>query len=200
MVVLCKDGVAPDTYDHDYSYLATGKVIPHGIYDIRQNKGFITLGDSHETAAFVVDNLIWWWNNYGSMDYPQATTVLILCDSGGANGYRHHLFKKLLLEFATETGLRVVVAHFPPYCSKYNPIERKLFSHVHKTIQGTILTDIQQVKELMSKTHTKNGLSVIVRIVTQDYPIGQHSSKDDLDDKRVLTHPKLPLLSYTLIP
>jgi len=198
--VLCKNGVAPDTYDHDYSYLATGKAIPHGIYDVRQNKGFISIGDSHETAAFIVDNLIWWWNQYGSMDYPQATTILILCDSGGANGYRHHLFKKLLLEFAQDTGLRVLVAHFPPYCSKYNPIERKLFSHVHKTIQGTILTDIQQVKELMSKTHTKNGLSVIVRIVNKEYPIGQYSSKDDLDEKRILRHPDLPLLSYTLKP
>jgi hypothetical protein len=45
-------------YDHDYEYLATGKIIPHGIYDLQHNKGYITLGNSHETAEFIADNLI----------------------------------------------------------------------------------------------------------------------------------------------
>jgi len=197
--VLCKDGIAPDVFDHDYSYLATGKAIPHGIYDMKLNKGFLSIGNSHETAAFVVDNILWWWNEYGSMDYPQATTLLIFCDCGGANGYRHHLFKKLLQDAAKEIGLRIVVVHYPPYCSKYNPIERKLFSHVHKTIQCTILTDIQQVKELMSKTYTSTGLTVIVRVVEKDYPIGEFSDAKIVDKKRILYHPELPNFSYTLL-
>ncbi len=46
-------------YDHDYSDLAEGKVIPHGIYDLQRNKGYITIGTSHETAAFITDNLCW---------------------------------------------------------------------------------------------------------------------------------------------
>jgi Rhodopirellula transposase DDE domain/Winged helix-turn helix len=198
--VLCKDGIAPDVYDHDYSYLATGKAIPHGIYDMKLNKGFITLGNSHETAAFVVDNLKWWWNEYGSMAYPQATTLLVFCDSGGANGHRHHLFKKLLQDLAKEIKLRIVVVHYPPYCSKYNPIERKLFAHVHRTIQGTILTDIQQVKELMSKTSTSTGLTVDVRVVEKDYPIGEFSAAKMINQKRILYHPELPNFSYTIIP
>ena len=198
--VLCKDGVAPDVYDHDYSYLATGKAVPHGIYDMKLNKGFITIGNSHETAAFVVDNLKWWWNEYGSMDYPQASTLLIFCDSGGANGHRHHLFKKLLQDLAKEIKLRIVVVHYPPYCSKYNPIERKLFAHVHRTIQGTILTDIQQVKELMSKTSTSTGLTVNVRVVEKDYPTGEFSDAKMIIQKRIFYHPELPSLSYTIIP
>lgn len=198
--VTCKDGIAPKVYDHDYSYLATGKAVPHGIYDIKENKGFISIGNSHETAPFLIDNLTWWWDNYGAMVYPQATRLLIFCDSGGANGYRHHLFKKMLLEFARESGLKIIVAHYPPYCSKYNPIERKLFSHVHRTIQGVILTDIQQVKELMSKTHTTTGLTVVVRVVDKCYPTGVTSLEKDLDKKRILPHPELPQLSYTIIP
>jgi len=198
--VMCKDGISPDVYDHDYTYLATGKAIPVGIYDIKQNKGFISIGNSHETATFLVDNLTWWWNNYGAFDYPESTTLLLFCDCGGANGYRHHLFKKLLLNLAREIGIRIVVVHYPPYCSKYNPIERKLFSHVHKTIQGTILTDIQQVKELMQKTFTSTGLTIVVRVVDKLYKTGILSCKEELDQNRILKHPVLPELSYTILP
>jgi len=197
--VLCA-GEAIKVFDHDYSYLSTGRVIPHGIYDIRLNKGFLSLGNSHETAAFVTDNLEWWWFNYGIHDYPDATHVLIFCDCGGANGYRHHLFKKLVQDLSKKIGLRITIVHYPPYCSKYNPIERRLFSQVHKTIKNAILTDIQQVKELMSKTHTSTGLTVIVRVVEKYYPTGVKSSKEDIDTKRIFRHPELPDFSYMISP
>lgn len=198
--VLCTGSETPKVFDHDYSFLSTGKVVPHGIYDMKLNNGFLSIGNSHETANFVIDNLEWWWFTYGIHDYPTANHILIFCDCGGANGYRHHLFKKLLQEFARKTGLRITIAHYPPYCSKYNPIERMLFSHVHRTIQGTILTDIQQVKELMSKTHTSTGLTVVVRIVEKQYPIGVKSCKDDIDPKRIFRHPVLPSFSYMISP
>ncbi len=54
-----------DVYDHDFPYLATGKAIPHGIFDVKANKGYIGIGNSHETAAFVADNLEWWRHEYG---------------------------------------------------------------------------------------------------------------------------------------
>jgi hypothetical protein len=198
--ILSKNGKAPKVYSHDYPNLATGKAIPHGIYDVKLNKGYITLGNSHETAAFVCDNLRWWWNEYGHFLHPNATTILVLCDSGGANGYRHHLFKKELLALSREIGLRIVIAHYPPYCSKYNPIERKLFSHVHQTLKGTILTDLEQVKMLMQKTHTETGLEAEVRIVNKFYPTKLLSRAEDLDSKRILVHPTLPQFSYTILP
>ena len=197
--ILCKGGV-PGVYDHDYSHLAWGKIIPHGIFDCKLNKGYLSLNGSHETASFIVDNLLWWWNNYGIYQYSNATHILILCDSGGANGYRHHLFKKLLQKFAREIGIRIIIAHYPPYCSKYNPIERRLFSHVHRTIENTILTDVQQVKELMQKTHTSTGLTVVVRVVETVYKTGEKSCKEDVDQNRILRHPELPELSYTILP
>jgi hypothetical protein len=198
--ILSKDGKAPKVYSHDYSYLATGKAIPHGIYDVKLNRGYISIGNSHETAAFLCDNLRWWWNDYGHLLYPNATVMLLTCDSGGANGFRHHLFKKELLALSREIGIRIVVAHYPPYCSKYNPIERKLFSHVHQTLKGTILTDLEQVKMLMQKTHTGTGLRVEVRIVDKFYPIKLPSRAADVDSKRILVHPTLPQFSYTILP
>ena len=52
-------------YDHDYSHLSKGKVIPFGIYDWLRNEGYISIGNSAETAEFIFDNLLWWWDNFG---------------------------------------------------------------------------------------------------------------------------------------
>ena len=198
--VLTKGEEPIPVYDHDYSYLGTGKVIPHGIYDLKLNEGYLSLGNSHETAEFVVDNLEWWWETVGKYEYPQATRILILCDSGGANGYRHHLFKKCLQILARKINKRLVIAHYPPYCSKYNPIERRLFAQVHRTIKEVILTDLEQVKTLMRKTATKTGLQVEVRINKKYYPLKQPSKAEEVDQKRILRHPTLPKLSYTILP
>lgn len=198
--VLTKDGKAIPVFDHDYPFLGVGKAIPHGIYDLKLNEGYLSIGNSHETAEFVVDNLEWWWENFGKYEYREAPRILILCDSGGANGHRHHLFKKKLQELARKIDKKLVVAHYPPYCSKYNPIERRLFAQVHRTIAETLLTDIEQVKELMKKTTTKTGLSVEVRINGKYYPLKQPSLAEEIDEKRILRHPTLPKLSYTILP
>jgi Rhodopirellula transposase DDE domain len=198
--LLTKGEKAVKVLDHDYPNLGVGKAIPHGIYDVKLNEGYLSLGNSHETAAFVVDNLEWWWESVGKKEYPRATRILILCDSGGANGHRHHLFKKLLQELARKIGKKLMICHYPPYCSKYNPIERKLFAQVHRTIKETILTDLKQVKKLMEKTATKTGLRVEVRINEKFYPLKQTSLAKEVDEKRILRHPTLPKLSYTILP
>lgn len=142
----------------------------------------------------------WWWENFGQFEYPKTTRILILCDSGGANGHRHHLFKKLLQELAQKIGKKLVICHYPPYCSKYNPIERRLFAQVHRTIKETILTDLAQVQALMKKTVTKTGLRVEVRINSKFYPLKQPSLAAEIDEKRLLRHPTMPKLSYTILP
>lgn len=196
--VLSKKGEVPHVYDHDYSYLATGKAIPHGIYDLKANQGYLSIGNSHETADFVVDNLRWWWTGHGIHLYPDAGQILILCDAGGANGYRHHRFKMLLLQLAEEIGVEILVAHYPPYCSKFNPIERCLFCHVHRSIRDTILTDLAQVADLMRNTHTKTGLAVVVRVVDRHYPLRQPSESRLVDKKRVIAHPELGKFTYCI--
>jgi len=59
-------------YDHDFPYLAEGKLVPHGIYDLHANTGFVTIGTSAETSAFVARCLGRWWNYRGRYDYPDA--------------------------------------------------------------------------------------------------------------------------------
>lgn len=198
--VIAKKGKIPMVYSADYSFLATGKAIPQGIFDVKLNKGYLSIGNSNETAEFIIDNLKWWWQEYGQYQYANATHILILADCGGANGYRHHLFKVLLQKLARQIGIRIVVCHYPPYCSKYNPIERKFFSHVHRTIKNTILTSLKQTRDLMAKATHKKGLTTVARTVEKFYPLKQPSNKEDIDEHRILRHPELPLFSYTILP
>jgi len=189
--------------DHDYDYLSRGKVIPQALYDPKQNKGYISLGTNYETAGFIADNLIWWWEDFGLHLYPDSNQILLLCDSGGANSYRHHAFKKAMLRVAKHIGKTIVVAHYPPYCSKYNPIERRLFCHVEKALSGSILTSYQQVKMLVKRTKTKNTsqpLGVEVRIVDKQYQIGLKTKKADIDWSKIYRHPDLPQFNYFIKP
>jgi hypothetical protein len=187
-------------YDHDYEHLAEGKVIPHGIYDLQANKAYISIGGSSETADFVVDNLLWWWEEHGIHLYPDARNILLLCDAGGANSYRHHIFKQKLMVFARETGLSVIVCHYPPYCSKWNPIEHRLFCHVHRALAGAVFSDYTTVKKLMEHTSAKTGLTVVVRLNLKHYEKGIKANKTLLNERRIDYHHTLPELNYRIHP
>jgi DDE family transposase len=191
---------AIEVYDHDYEHLSEGKVIPHGIYDLQTNRGYLSIGNSSETADFVIDNLLWWWWEYGIHQYPDAKNMLLLCDAGGANSYRHGIFKYKLMEFAKQTGLLVMVCHYPPYCSKWNPIEHRLFSQVHKAMQGVVFSDYLTIERCMAQTTTKTGLTVVVRLNLKAYPTGIKMDKSQLDPSRIAYHPQLPELNYTIYP
>lgn len=187
-------------YDHDYEHLSKGKAIPHGIYDLQANKGYISIGNSAETADFVADNLRWWWTEHGINLYPDASNIYILCDAGGANSYRHHIFKDRLIKLASELGVSFIISHYPPYASKWNPIEHRLFCHVHHAMSGAVLSDHHTVKELIGATSTGTGLTVVVRLNLKEYPKGIKVNKESIDQQRIQYHPKIPELNYRINP
>jgi hypothetical protein len=185
---------------YDDEHLWEGKVIPHGIYDLQANKGYLSIGKSVETAGFITDNRYWWWTEYGIHLYPDATTILILCDAGGANSYRHPIFKDRLLALASQVGKSFTICHYPPYASKWNPIEHRLFCHLHQAMSGVVFSDYQTLKEHRQATSTKTGLSVVVRLNLQTYQRGSKVDKSIKDDKRIQYHPKIPDLNYRINP
>lgn len=186
-------------FDHDYYYLSQGKVIPHGIYDLQLNEGYISIGSSSETAEFIADNLLWWWDNYGIHNYPDANAILILCDAGGGNDHRHHIFKKQILNLARKIGIDIIICHYPPYSSKWNPIEHRLFCHVNKAMQGVVFSDYKIVKELISKTKTDTGLKVHVRLNLKKYKTGLKTDKKEVDYHRIQFNKTVPHLSYRMV-
>ena len=72
----CFSTHALKVFDHDYEHLSHGKVIPHGIYDMHANQGYISIGGCSETADFVLDNLLWWWWEYGIIAYHPKISEL----------------------------------------------------------------------------------------------------------------------------
>ncbi len=189
-----------ETFDHDYPSLASGVVIPHGVYDVKKNRGYVTLGTSHDTSAFAADSLRIWWKKYGQRAYPEATSILILCDGGGSNSARSDLFKTDLEQVAQEINLEVRVAHYPPYASKYNPIDHRLFPHLHRACQGVIFTHIELVKELMAKTRTRTGLRVCVNILDKVYQTGRKVADHIKEQMHIIFDDELPQWNYRLLP
>ena len=189
-----------ETLDHDFPSLAAGVIIPHGLYDLKHNQGYVTLGTSHDTSAFACDSLLQWWQTYGRTLYPSADSLLLLCDGGGSNSARTYLFKADLEQVAQETGLEIRVAHYPPYTSKYNPIEHRLFPHLTRACQGVIFTSIDVVKDLMAKATTKTGLEVSVSILNKVYATGRKVAANVKEQMRVVFDDKLPQWNYRVLP
>lgn len=138
-------------YDHDYPSYATGKAIPYGIYDLGRNEGYIRIGQSVDTAEFSVSCLRSYWEKYGTKNYDKNKPILILADGGGSNGSRNKLFKKKLQDWADEEGLKIRVCHYPPYCSKYNPIEHRLFPSITNALKGVMLDSVDTMVNLIKK-------------------------------------------------
>jgi hypothetical protein len=148
---------------HDFADRALGensKAIPYGVYDTTNNEGWVSVGESADTAEFAVEAIRRWWNTMGKARFPAATRLLITADAGGSNGYRVRTWKAELAKLATETGLVITVVHYPSGTSKWNKIEHRLFSFISMNWRGRPLTDMRTIVELIAATTTETGLTV----------------------------------------
>ena len=83
-----------EVFDHDFPSLAEDVAIPHAIYDIARNEGYVNIGTSRDTSEFACDSIRRWWNDHGKVYYPDADSILMLMDGGGSNSSRHYIFKQ----------------------------------------------------------------------------------------------------------
>jgi len=187
-------------FDHDFPSFAEGVVVPYCLYDLKRNVGYVSLGTSHDTSEFACDNIEWWWQEHGRRLYPKARSVGLLADGGGSNSADKYLFKEDLQKLSDGIGLEIRVAHYPPYCSKYNPIERRLFPHMTRAAQGVLFDSVQTVKRLFEKTGTATGLSAVVRIVTKTYETGRKYTEGFKENMKILFDKFLPKWNYRAVP
>ena len=179
---------------------AGGKAIPYGIYDLARNTGWVSVGTDHDTAAFAVETLRRWWHARGRADYPGAGVLMVTADAGGSNSYRARAWKLRLGELARETGLEIVVCHFPPGTSKWNKIEHRLFAHITMNWRGRPLTSHEVIVETIAATTTRAGLTVRAEPGTGTYPVGAAITSDDMDALAITGHHWHPDWNYTLHP
>lgn len=194
--VSCKG--KPKAYDHDFKSFSDGIIVPHGIYDVGANTGYLTLGVSHDTAEFVCDNFIHIWQQFLQWKYPNAHTICILCDGGGSNACSHHIVKQALMKLASTIGVNIIMVHYPPYCSKYNPIEHCMFGPISRSWSGAPLLSIENARTRAEATVTKKGLSIIATINQRTYETKRpiEDSYESNKSKRIIFDDELSKWNY----
>jgi hypothetical protein len=185
---------------HDFKDKELGKAVPHGVYDIGCDQGWVTVGVDHDTAQFAVNSIRAWWEHLGQPRYPNATRLQITADCGGSNGNRTRLWKVELQKLADETELDIAVCHFPPGTSKWNRIEHRLFSFITMNWRGKPLVSVETIINLISATTNRNGLEVYARLDPASYPDKIKITDAELNAVNLRGNKFHPEWNYTIKP
>jgi hypothetical protein len=189
--------------DHDFPDEDTARICPYGIYDIAANTGFVSVGTSHDTGAFAVNAIRLWWQHEGCLRYRDAEYLLVTCDAGGSNGHRCRLWRQQLTELSQETGLSVIVMHFPPGTSKWNKVEHRLFCHITRTWSQSPLLTLDDAVAGIAAATTGQGLKVTAMRDDAEYPVGTEISdrqNKDTEDRFIDRDPGHGGLCYLVLP
>jgi Rhodopirellula transposase DDE domain len=186
------------------SYFAGSRqcvAVPFGIYDVAINTGYVTVGTSGNTSEFAVNCLENWWRWHGRAAHPNATSVLILADGGGGNGYNLRTWKKDLQDRLCDLfGLTLTVCHYPPGCSKWNPVEYRLFSHISINWAGQPLRSLDAMLAFIRGTKTTTGLVVKAELDWRIYRKGRKVTEQQLRELALSAHDVCPRWNYCLSP
>jgi Rhodopirellula transposase DDE domain len=185
---------------HDFVDKELGKAIPYGVYDLKNNEGWVSVGIDHDTAEFAANTILRWWREMGQERFPRASELLIMADGGGSNSVRCRLWKVALQRVADKTGLKLTVCHFPPGTSKWNKIEHRLFAFITQNWRGKPLATLQAIVELIGHTKTSTGLTVRAAIDDATYPSGIKVSDDKLSQIKLRRHKFHGEWNYSISP
>jgi transposase len=192
---------AAEVDEHDFPSQAEGIATPFGVYDVTKNRGFVAVGMSHNTPEFAVNVIAKWWQAEGQTSYPGRDHLLILADGAGANGSRSTAWKKHLQEkLCDRFRLTVTVCHYPPGCSKWNPVERRLFSEISKNWEGKPLRSFGLILAYIRGTTTTTGLSVTAYLDEGIYKKGQKATREEMRKLNLKHHAVCSDLNYTIRP
>jgi hypothetical protein len=188
-----------EVLDHDFPIPELGKATPFGVYNIFENKGFVNVGLSSDTAIFAVESIRRWWYAEGASEYANAEKLVVTADCGGSNGNRNRLWKVELQKLATEIKKDIQVLHYPPGTSKWNKIEHRMFSFISKNWQGIPLLSVAVIISLISATKTEKGLSVTCVLDESVYQKGIEVSDAEFDSLRIIHNDFHGEWNYTIL-
>ena len=189
--------VGTEGADHDFQ--PWGKLTPFGIFEPDAKDLSFYFTDSKVTSDFMVDRLEQWWRQK-RLQYPKVDTLLLDLDNGPENQSRRSQFIYRLVLFAQATGLTVVLAYYPPYHSKYNPVER-CWGVLEVYWNGELLDSPAKVLGLAANM-TYAGKHPNVYVVEQKYDTGVRRSTAEMKtlERRLVRHPELPKWFVTIAP
>jgi len=184
----------------DFPDKKLGKVAPYGVYDLTANEGWVSVGITHDTAAFAVESVRRWWYRMGQGLYADAAELLITADAGGSNGSRSRLWKVSVQRLADELGLQISVCHFPPGTSKWNKIEHRMFCHITENWRGRPLVSTAVVVNLIGSTTTKGGLRIKAALDSNQYETGIKVTDEQLQAVRIRKDTFHGEWNYVILP
>jgi len=185
---------------HDFPNPELPRAYPYGVYDIGRNTGYVNVGTDHDTGAFAAASIRGWWRHEGRKLYPDTRELIITADGGGSNGSRLRIWKLSLQKLADETGLSVIVCHFPPGTSKWNKVEHRLFSFISSNWRGEPLRDYETIVSLIARTTTAKGLKVTCRLDRRKYPVGVRVTDAQMTGVNLERHKFHGDWNYTIRP
>jgi hypothetical protein len=153
--------------DHDMHPDAV--LAPAGILEVQNNQLNLVFGTSRDTSDFVADCLELWWT-HRQVAHPGVRRLLIDLDNGPEIASSRTQFMKRLVAFSDQHQLTLELAYYPPYHSKYNPIER-CWGILESHWNGALLTSTEIALE-WAKTMTWRGVAPIVHLLDQVYETG----------------------------
>ncbi len=112
----------------------------------------------------------------------------------GANACSHHVVKQSLMKLASTIGVNIIMLHYPPYCSKYNPIEHCMFGPISRSWSGAPLMSIENARSRAEATTTQKGLSIIATINQRTYETKRpiEESYESEKSRRIVFDDELP--------
>jgi hypothetical protein len=188
------------SWDHDFPSSSWGKVIPYGVYDLAGNEAFMYLAQGADTGELACAAIRRWWYRMGKWRYDSTSPMLLLADCGGSNGYRVSLFRERLFELSQQLDRTIRVCHLPPYCSKYNPIDHRLFCHLSRSLLALQLTSIDVIFDAFRATTTSTGLRVICEKATKQYAKGIKATPEFRDHEPTVRDESLSKYNYKFSP
>jgi hypothetical protein len=159
--------------DHDFK--PDGTVTPVGLFLPVIGELFLYLVLSKVTSDCLVDILEEWWLSVRER-FPQVRELVLNLDNGPENNSRRTQFMSRLVEFSVKYGVTLQLAYYPPYHSKYNPVER-CWGFLEQHWNGDILDSLETVKRC-AETMVLNGKSPVVSVVEKIYHSGVKLSRE----------------------
>lgn len=151
------------------------KYIPCGIVDEDSGQLHISFGSSYKTSDFIVDTLEQWWDTLTPQEQQKCELIQLKVDNGPESSGVRTQFLKRMVEFSDAIGKQIQLLYYPPYHSKYNPIER-CWGILEQHWNGAKLTDVETMLA-WAQSMTWKGLNPIINLSKKVYQKGISLSK-----------------------
>jgi hypothetical protein len=184
----------------DHDFVSTGSHTPCGIVDEDSGQIYINIGCSYKTSDFIIDTLDGWWESLPPKNRQRIDKIQLKIDNGPESSGKRTQFLKRIVDFADKINKTIQLLYFPPYHSKYNPIER-CWGILELHWNGTLLKDVNVMTE-WAKTMTWKGIHPIVEVSTTIYEKGISIIKSAMleVEKRLKRDPNLPKWDILISP